>query len=156
MKRFLSAVGLCVFLLLFGTFAFLPASQAEDNTLLNLLNLPAPAPPNPLVDNNLRRRTEEFFDKSKPPKDDAPLEDLLDYWKHQNQFDPKFTYAPKISEESLKRILSEIEKDPEKLSDYLNVLPKNEETAEMVKRFYDRKTPTAATSAIGATKSKNG
>ena len=141
MKRFLSAVGLCVFLLLFGLFVFLPASQAEDNTLLNLLNLPAPPPPNPLVDNNLRRRTEEFFDKSKPPKDDAPLEDLLDYWKHQNQFDPKFTYAPKISEESLKRILSEIEKNPEKLSDYLNVLPKNEETAEMVKRFYDRETP---------------
>jgi hypothetical protein len=138
MKRFLSAAGLCVFLLLFGLFVFLPTSEAENNTLVNLLNLPAPPPPNPLVNNNARRRSEDFFDKLKPPKDDAALEDLLDYWKHQNQYDAKYTYAPKPSEEALKRILAEIDKDPEKLTDFINVLPKDEDTAQLVKRFYDQ------------------
>ncbi|HEX9961942.1 MAG TPA: hypothetical protein VGB00_13490, partial [Pyrinomonadaceae bacterium] len=138
MKRFLSAVGLCVFLLIFGLFAFLPTSQAENNILLNLLNLPAPPPPNPLVENNFRIRGENFFSKSNPPKDDAPLKDLMAYWKYQNQFNAKYTYAPKISEESLKRVLAEIEKNPESLPDLLNVLPRNKETAELVKRYYDQ------------------
>jgi hypothetical protein len=138
MKRFLCAVSLCVFLLLFGLFVFLPTSQAENNILQNLLNLPAPPPPNPLVDNKAKRRTEDFYNKSKVPPDDAPLADLMDYWKQQNQFDRKFTYVPELSKESLKRILAEIEKDPEKLPDYINTLPKDEETAELVKRYYDQ------------------
>ncbi|MDQ3801611.1 MAG: hypothetical protein M3384_19485, partial [Acidobacteriota bacterium] len=127
MKRFLSAVGLCVFLLIFGFFVLSPASsQAENNILLNLLNLPAPPPPNPLVKNTSETRPDNFYSKSNPPKDDAPIEDLLAYWNHQNQFDPKYTYMPKLSEESRKRLFAEIEKDPERLPQFINVLPREE------------------------------
>ena len=142
MKRFLSAVGLCVFLLLFGLYVFLPTSRAENNILLNLLNLPAPPPPNPLVENKFMPRAEDFFSKSNPPKDDAPLNELLAYWKYQNQFSAKYTYTAKLSEESLKRIRAEIEKDPESLQELINVLPKNQETAEFVKRLYDQEIAT--------------
>jgi hypothetical protein len=137
MKRFLSAVGLCFFLLIFGFFVFLPTSQAENNILLNLLNLPAPAPPNPLAKNSLKARAENFFNKNNPPKDDAPLDDLLAYWTYQNQFNAKYTYTAKPSGESLKRLVAELEKDPERLPEFINVLPKNQETVELVKRFYD-------------------
>jgi hypothetical protein len=138
MKRFLSAVGLCLFLMLFGLYAFLPTSRAENNILLNLLNLPAPPPPNPLFESDSKPRDENFFSRSKPPKDDAPVKDLMAYWKYQNQFNAKYTYAPKISEESLKRVLGEIEKNPESLPDLINVLPKDKDTAETVKRYYDQ------------------
>jgi hypothetical protein len=137
MKRFLSAVGLCVFLLIFGFFVLSPASQAENNILLNLLNLPAPPPPNPLAKNTVKPRPDNFYNKSNPPKDDAPIEDLLAYWNHQNQSDPKYTYMAKLSEESRKRLFAEIEKDPEQLPQLINVLPRNQETAEFVKRLYD-------------------
>jgi hypothetical protein len=138
MKRFLSAVGLCFFLLIFGFFVFLPTSQAENNILLNLLNLPAPPPPNPLVKNLLKARAEDFFNKNNPPKDDAPIDDLLAYWTYQNQFNAKYTFAAKPSEESLKRLVAELEKDPERLTEFINILPKNQATVELVKRFYDQ------------------
>jgi hypothetical protein len=138
MKRFLTAVGLCSFLMLFGIFAFMPASQAEDNVLLNLINLPAPAPPNPLVQKNKKNRPDNFYSKSNPPGDDASREDLLDYWKAQNQFDSKYTYTARISEEAAKKLFAEIEDDPERLPEFINVLPKNSESAEFVKRLYDQ------------------
>lgn len=138
MKRFLSAVGLCVFLLILGFFVILPTSQAENNILLNLLSLPAPPPPNPSMQSRDRRRPENFFNKSKPPGDDAPLEDFTAYWAFQNQFDVKYTYAAKPSEEALKRLISEIEKNPEKLPQFINLLPETAESAEFVKRLYDQ------------------
>ncbi len=45
MKRFLSAIALCVFLLTAGFFALSPSATAEKNLLQNLLNLPAAPPP---------------------------------------------------------------------------------------------------------------
>ncbi|HEX8734155.1 MAG TPA: hypothetical protein VF721_02455 [Pyrinomonadaceae bacterium] len=138
MKRFLSAVGLCGFLLIFGFFVFLPTSQAENNLLVNLLNLPAPPPANPLMKNALKARPESFYNKSNPPKDDAPIEDLLIYWAYQNQFSAKYTYAPEPSAEAARRLLAEIEKDPERLPEFINALPKNQDTIETVKRLYDQ------------------
>src|SRR5215213_8726933 len=138
MKRFLSAVGLCGFLLILGFFVFLPVSQAENNLLVNLLSLPAPPPANPLMKNVLKARPESFFNRSNPPKDDAPIEDLMAYWAYQNQFDSKYTYKAEPSEETAKRLIAEIEKDPERLPGFINSLPKNQETVEMVKRLYDQ------------------
>jgi hypothetical protein len=138
MKRFLSTVFFCLSLLIFGIFVFLPSSKAEDNLLLTLLNFPAPPPPNPLIENNFKARAENFYHKNNSPPDDAPIDDLLDYWRHQNQYDAKYTYAPKPSEKSLHRIIAEIEKDPEQLREFLNVLPDKSESVEFVKRLYDR------------------
>ncbi len=137
MKRFLSAVVLCVALLIVGLFFFMPSAGAQDNVLANLLNLPAPPPPNPLFPIAQGERDEKFYDKKNPPKDNAPIEDLLAYWKFQNQFDPKFAYTIKPSEKSLDRLMKEIEKKPESLSEMFRVLPEGKETADFIKRLYD-------------------
>lgn len=137
MKRFLSAVCLCVFLLGAGVFFLLPSTGAQNNVLQDLLNLPAPPPPNPLVDN--RFRDARFFAKNNPPKDDAPIDDLMEYWRAQNQYNPKFAFTAEPSDKSLSRLMSELEKNPEDLINFLNVLSQKPDAADFVKRLYDRK-----------------
>ena len=154
MKRFLLAVTLCFSLLLIGLFCFLPETTAQilrsdsgnlsglsltetRNILPLLLDLPAPPPPNPFFQPNSSIRDENFFDKGNPPKSDAPIDDLLEYWKRQNQLDPKYTYAPKPDEKSLERLMAEVEKKPETLAEMVNVFPDSSESAEFVKRLYD-------------------
>ena len=138
MKRFTAAVGFCVFLLLFGLFVFLPTTNAEKNLLENLLNLPAPPPPNPLVVNDRKTRPTDFLNKNKPPADDAAIEDLLAYWQNINQFNEKFTYTPEPSDKTFERLRGEIEKNPELLPSLLNALPETAESASFVKDYYDR------------------
>jgi len=140
MKRFTSAVGFCVFLLLFGLFVFLPPANAEKSLLETLLSLPAPPPPNPLVVNDRKNHSAEFFNKNSPPNDDAPIGDLLAYWQAQSSVYQELGYNIKPSEKSLQRIFAEIEKNPERLTDFLNALPETSEAAEFVKRIYDEKT----------------
>lgn len=138
MKRFLSAVALCVFLLLFGLFVFLPPANAEKNLLENLLNLPAPPPPNPLMPRSARNRPADFYDKSKVPSDGAPIEDLLAYWQQQSGSYSELGYNIKPSDETLRRIQGEVENNPEKLSSFLNSLPDDADTASFVKRIYEQ------------------
>ena len=138
MKRFLSAVGFCSLLLIFGFSIFLPSTQAEKNLLESLLDLPAPPPPNPLVVNDRKIRTTDFFDKNKPPADDAPLEELIAYWQTINQLNDKFTYAPTPSERTAERIRARIEEKPELLPGLMNAFPETSETTAFVKNFYDR------------------
>jgi HEAT repeat protein len=137
MNRFFSAVCLCGFLMLLGLFFFSPGSQAGNNILADMLNLPAPPPPNPLTGNSRLNRPEDFYDKSKPPPDDAPLQDLLDYWQTQNDNYRRLGYNVKPSEKALRRILKACEEKPEKFADFLNVFPPDEEIAERLKYFYD-------------------
>jgi HEAT repeat protein len=137
MKRFLSTVAFCVFLFVFGLFFLLPSTQAEKNLLQNLLNLPAPPSPDSLVFQDRTVFPPDFFDKSKPPADDAPLEELLAYWRNQSNNYRELAYNIKPSERSLQRITSEIEGNPEKLPEFLNILPDNTDTADFVKRIYD-------------------
>jgi HEAT repeat protein len=134
MKRFISAASLCVFLLVGGLFVFLPSSEAQNNVLANLLDLPAPPPPNPLV-NNLPKRA---YSRTKPPQDDAPVDELMSYWQEMNQYNPKYNYSPEPTDKSLERLLSELEKKPEELLNFLNVLTRKPEAADFVKRLYDR------------------
>lgn len=138
MKRFLSSVALCLSLLLVGLFFFMPASEAQTNILPSLMSLPAPPPPNPFYKSSSTERDENFFDRKRPPSDDAPISDLLDYWKHQNQYDAKYTYTPEASEKTLARLMAEVEKKPELLAQLVDTFPESPKTAEFVKELYDR------------------
>ncbi|MDQ2747565.1 MAG: hypothetical protein M3T96_09915, partial [Acidobacteriota bacterium] len=60
------------------------------------------------------------------------------YWESQSSSYRDLGYNIKPSEGSLQRILSEIETKPEKLVNFLNILPEKPETAEFVKRIYDK------------------
>ena len=142
MKNLIIALTLFASLLVFGSFVLTRSIEAQAVDVLPvLLELPAPPPPNPLMPNNFRERSEEFYNKSKPPADNAPIDELLDYWKMQSELYRELGYNPELSGRSLDRILGEIEKDPEKLTDFLNVLPETPDVAELVKRLYDQAKP---------------
>lgn len=137
MKRFLSTVVFCVFLLVFGLIILLPKASAEKNLLQNLLNLPAAAPPNP--DSKISRRSvSNVYERDTPPDDNAPIEDLMEFWFRQNYAYQEAGYNIKPSAQALSRILSELRDKPEKLPNYLNVLPETEEIQSFVKQAYDR------------------
>jgi hypothetical protein len=137
MKNLFISLGLFTVLLVFGLFVFRQTTGAQNNLTVNLLNLPAPPPPNALVENIERKRPENFYDKSNPPKDDAEIDDLLDYWKAQSSVYNAAGYNIKPSDRALEIILAEIEKKPEMVSEFLNVLPPRLETTDFVKRIYD-------------------
>jgi len=137
MKRFFSALCLCSFLTLLGLFFFSPGSQAGSSLLADMLNLPAPPPPNSLTENFPHRRLDDFYDINNQPKDDAPLEDLLDYWQGGERDARRRRYGIKPSEKTLERLLKACEEKPERFPDYLNIFPADEKIAEKIKYYYD-------------------
>ena len=132
-------ISLCLFVVLagFGLFVFIETTEAQNSILTQLLNVPAPPPPNSLSEKSGRKRSPDFFSKKNPPDDNAPIEDLLDYWRAQSAGFRQLGYNIKPSERSLERILEEIERNPESLGEFLNILPAKPEVAEIVKRLYD-------------------
>src|SRR5688500_5082053 len=107
MKRFLSAVFLCCSLLAVGSVYFTRSAEAKEDIVLQLLNLPAPPPPNPLVSLS-GRRDESLYDENKPPRDDAPIEDLMDYWSRFSVGFAALRYNPKPSSRVLGRLMAEV------------------------------------------------
>lgn len=137
MKRFLTSLGLCALLLTIGLIAFSPTSTADGNLAQKLLDLPAPPPPNPIFRPNRMDRTAAFYDAAKPPSDDAPIDDLMEYWSNQNRVDRSRSYAAKPSDKTLERIMDEISEDPEKAPQYLNLFAGNKDGIDFIKRLYD-------------------
>lgn len=139
MKNLIIALTLLVSLIVFGSFVITRSIEAQSNDLLTeLLALPAPPPPNPLVPKNDKDRPEEFYSKKNPPADNAPIDELIDYWKHQSQSYQDLRYSPELSERSLNRLLDEIDKNPDLAAELLNVLPDKPEIVDTVKRLYDQ------------------
>lgn len=139
MKNLFVALALFVSLIIFGFFVITRSIEAQSNDLLpQLLELPAPPPPNPLVPRYSETRSEEFYSKKNPPADNAPIDELLDYWKRQSNQYQDLRFTPELSDRSLNRLLDEIEKNPEKADELLNILPDKPEVVEMLKRIYDQ------------------
>ena len=141
MKRSISAIALCSLLLvLLSLFLFPPhaVTAAKENVLIKLLSLPAPPPPNLLV-NGARARDDKFYDKNNPPNDNAPIEDLIDYWVYQaNNYRGPLNYQALPSERTLERLAGEMSKKPELASQLLSILPDNKTTVDAIKELYDR------------------
>lgn len=137
MKRFVSALALCLALLFLLSVFLFPPTLAKDNVLQYLLDLPAPPPPNPLVTAE-RLRDKKFYDKEAPPKDNAPIDEILDYWKAQNGEYRELGYNVKPSDRVAARIMAEIEKKPALLPEYLNILTDDETSANFVKELFER------------------
>lgn len=138
MKRFFLSLTFCSLLLVSGAIVLTRSSSAaREDVVAAMLKLPAPAPPNPLVSTKFRQRAENFFDRKNPPPDDAPIDDLLDYWRHQNSNYRGSAYSARPSEAAIARMLPEIEKDPESIVNYLNVIKNSPAGVDAVKRVYD-------------------
>ncbi len=139
MKRVYSAIGLCAALLIFEALVFLPSTNAKEDVVSGLLQLPAPPPPNPLARRHAgSKRASEFFDQSKPPSDDASIDDLVEYWAAIQRQRSTLTYSPEPSERTLDRLFKEIDKDPTKLVKLIGSFPDGEKTADFVKNVFDR------------------
>jgi len=115
------------------------STAAKDDPIELLLRLPAPAPPNPLVQTmSFYNREEKFYSKATPPKDNAPIDELLDYWLRQNNSFQELRYLPEMSDQARSRVMKEISKKPALLTSYLNVLKGDPKAADFVKEIYDR------------------
>src|SRR6187431_3059641 len=121
MKRFISVLALCSALLVGLSLFLFPPVRAKDDPIAVLLTLPAPPPPNPLVERERGERDPKFYDKKNPPNDNAPIGDLLSYWSQISTAYNDLRYSPEPSDKSLQRIKAEIEKNPIQLSSLLNL-----------------------------------
>lgn len=138
MKRFFSALSLCVSLLAVLSFWLYPAVSAKEDAIITLLNLPAPPPPNPLVTSSSGSRPPEFYKKSSPPADGAPIEELMDYWSRMSSGYQELGYNPRPSAAVVDRLMREVERDPTKIGDLLNVLPDDRRAADLARDLYSK------------------
>lgn len=143
MRRFVLACLLCAAMLGAAVFVFMPkglakaSPPAKENVIEELLNLPAPPPPNPLMPGG--HRDGEFYDPKNPPPDNAPIDDLIDYWTHQaGEYRGVLFYLPRPSEATLERLFGEIARDPGLLTRLVSVLPEDRHTADLVNELYNR------------------
>src|SRR5512139_756809 len=120
MRRFFSAIALCISLLVFGAFVMTRPAAADEDVIVSLLELPAPPPYNPLV-GYAGTRPPEFFDKSKPPPDDAPIEDLMDYWANQSSSYQRLGHNVFPSRSVTSRLIAELSRRPERATEFLNI-----------------------------------
>jgi hypothetical protein len=121
--------------------AFLTANLfAQDKLLQELIDLPAPPPIAKTNNENGEKppRSEEFYDKKNVPPDDAPIEDIFDYWKRKA--DSSYygnDKPPQISIKNAARLLEQFSKEPKNLAEFLKVLPNDSKTAESIKNIFD-------------------
>ena len=140
MKRLFSLASLVCFVFVSAAFAFQTNAPTQTNILTDLLNLPAPPQVRPAESENIEQpaRPPEFYDDKNAPPDDAPIEDVFDYWKRKPQEHHYGTDdSPKISAKNIERILEKLEKEPENLNDFLSILPDDPAIAEKVKKIFD-------------------
>lgn len=138
---FFRVLFLCLFLALSGLGQTVSPPNNSSNLFRQLLDLPAPIPLNPFFAANEEKKTErpaEFFSDENVPPDNAPIEDLIDYWASQNSGYETFAYQIKPSDKTLDRIFEYCEGKPEAIREFLSLIPAKPEYAEKIKGFYDR------------------
>jgi hypothetical protein len=133
-------LSLAIFLMLSGPIVR-AQTAAPSGLLRKLVDVPAPAPFDPPEKKaEAKVRPADFTDEENVPPDDAPIEDLLDYWTqpYANLFPT--TYRPTPSKKTVERILEHCEDNPEKLPRYLGIFPPKPEIADTIKEIYDKET----------------
>ncbi|PYT00852.1 MAG: hypothetical protein DMF63_05990 [Acidobacteria bacterium] len=127
---------LCLSLLFLSTVTAQSANR--EKLLRNLLDLPAPAPSQP--DASDKPETAEgpgglYRSKNIPP-DDAPLEDLLEYWKGQRYSPATISYRRRMSARTAERILDHLKDNPTLIPTYLGGFPTDDRTAGQLRDIY--------------------
>ncbi len=99
--------------------------------------MPAPLPPTawPAEKDKISERPAGFYDKEKAPPDNAPLEDLVDYW--ERWASAGHFHHP--SETVEQRLLEACLEEPERLPPFLSLFSGTETTAARLKELYDVK-----------------
>jgi hypothetical protein len=113
------------------------AKPNSSETMRRLLSLPAPTPRTTIFADPSAAKTPrpaKFYEKDNPPADDAPLEDLLDYWPRWIG-DPN---RPVASDVVKQRLLDACTDDIEKLPNYIYLFRTDEPTVKKVKELFDK------------------
>jgi hypothetical protein len=130
-------------LLLIGLACYGPAHISVAQTrrvdsaevLKALLAFPAPTPRHAATPNATEEteRPADFYDEKKVPPDDAPIEDLIDYWRRwADEFD-----RPDLTDTVRKRLFEACLANPKMLPKFLRVVPDNNATTAKIKELYD-------------------
>jgi hypothetical protein len=113
-----------------------PTRTVPVDVLRQLLSLSAAAPhtADAAPDKEQGQHPSKFYDGDNPPPDDAPAEDLLDYWKaHSHTVED----VPKLSDAVRQRLVGMCEEQPEILPDLLALFANNAQAIARVKKIYD-------------------
>jgi hypothetical protein len=115
------------------------SSPDSSEVMRQLLALPAPTPrsgeretatdPEPK-----KPRPPKFFDKDKAPPDDAPIEDLLEYWSRWADTSGR----PDPSDVVKQKLLDACVDDLERLPRFLALFSLSETTAAQIRKLYDK------------------
>lgn len=135
-KLSVGALFLCLFFFSNGF-----AQNAKIESLLKqILDLPAPAPRDfsAYTDKPKRERDAAFLSEDNVPPDDAPIEDLVDYWTNQNSKYSRISYQIKPSSKTVERLLDYADENPEEINNFLNILPVKPEVGDKVKQIFDK------------------
>ncbi len=97
-----------------------------------LLSLPAPLP-RAIDDEPKKERPEDFLDDDNVPPDDAPLEDLLDYWTGRT-----LVGGPVPSETTKRRLLEACASNLKLLPNLIFLFSCDESIAKIIKDLFDR------------------
>ncbi len=127
-----------LFVYFLAVFSINAQTTKEQNLLKELLELPAPPSVIPVRETAASERPPEFFSDKNIPPDDAPIEDLLDYWRAKNADFDEFRYNLRPSKESLERIVEALKDNPDEIQNFLKILPPNEDTIGLVKNYYEK------------------
>jgi len=135
MHKLLPALLVCLIV------AFDTSAQSTDSLLIELLNTPSPPSrnnPQPELSNGAKRRPANFFDEANPPADDAPIEDIRDYWKEIGERASYNEDRPKMTDAVAGRLLERISDEPAALASYLKVFPINEKVGRDVAEAFSK------------------
>ena len=125
-----------VFAILFGCGLNICAQErtGSDAVMKQLLAAPAPTPRNGETSETQKVRPPNFFDSDNHPPDDAPIDDLIDYWIGRSN--PLYKGGP--SNTVRQRLLDWSGDDLKKLSPLLPLFTASETFAERIKQAFDK------------------
>ena len=122
--------------LLFGCYgsAWAQTPKESSDIIRELLSTPAPPPRGAEDPPEKRIRPRKFFAKENVPPDDAPVEDLLEYWTHwASRYD-----KPALSNAVRQRLLDASIDDLEKLAKVVKLFQPSDNFAEKIKHAFDK------------------
>jgi len=123
---------LCLFVALQSHLQAQTPKRDPLETLRQLLNLPAPRPPNS-EQQSTAKYPPAFFDKNNPPPDDAPLSDLVTYFS-------RWAYRPEVvpSDTVRQRRFEFCLDEPKYFVNFANLVPQTKAAAIKIKEVYDK------------------
>lgn len=114
--------------------AWAQAPKESPETIRLLLSAPAPTPRNAENSSDEKKpRPPNFFDEKNTPPDDAPLEDLFDYWLHWSRMSDKQPPSDTVRQ----RLLNASVDDLEILARLVPLFPWPEDEVEKIKQAFD-------------------